>query len=113
MILDTGLCTVYRTEDAAAPGAKPDLKDVPLFTSWYGELAFETAPARPTPDREDVRTDARIRILQCRRVNNHDRVDLTDAEGAVTRYRVTRAFHGTDAESGEPITDLNLEVIEP
>lgn len=113
MILDTGICTVYHTVDTAGPGEKPNLVDAPLFQSWYGELSFETAPARPTPDREEIRTDARIRILQCRRVTNHDCVDLTDAEGSTTRYRVTRAFHGTDAESGELITDLNLEVIAP
>lgn len=113
MILDTGLCTVYRTEDTAAPGAKPQDTEVAFHWSWYGELAFETAPARPTEPREEVRTDARIRILQHRGINNQCRVELTDAEGLRTSYRVTRAYHGVDAESGEQITDLNLEVYCP
>lgn len=113
MILDSGIATVYRKTNTAAPGAKPAYQDVEFWRSWYAELAFETAPARPTPDREEIRTDARVRILQNRRIANHDRVMLTDAEGHPTLYEVTRAYHGQDPDSGEDITDLNLEVIAP
>ena len=113
MILDAGLCTVYRKTNTAASGAKPTFADVAFWWSWYGELGFETAPTRPTGTREEIRTDARIRILQNRRINNHDRVELTDAEGHPTLYEVTRAWHGMDPDSGELITDLNLEVIAP
>lgn len=108
MILDSGICSIYRKTNIAAPGGMPVYEDVLICQSWYGYLNFETAPAWPTDRREDVQTDLRIRILQNRAVNNHDVVLLEDK-----RYRVTRAYHGIDNECGEPITDLSLEVIEP
>ena len=87
--------------------------DEAYHVSWYGELNFETNPAHPTDNREEVRTDTRVRILQNRRINNHDRVELKDIDGETRLYEVTRAYHGADDESGELITDLSLEVIEP
>ena len=113
MILDTGICTIYRKENTAAPGAKPVFADVAFWWSWYGELSFETAPARPTPDREEVQTDARVRIMQNRHIANHDRVELKPVVGLPLLYEVTRAYHGRDEDSGELITDLSLEVIKP
>ena len=113
MILDSGICTVYHMVNRAQPGGKPDYADEPVWQGWYGELSFETAPARPTPDREEVRVDARVRIHQRRGIANHDRVDLHRLGERATAYRVTRAWHGTDDDSGEPITDLSLEVIAP
>lgn len=113
MILDKGICTVYRKENTAAPGAMPVWTDVAYHVSWYGELSFETREARPTENREEVRCDARIRVLQNRRINNHDRVELRQPDGESLVYEVTRAYHGVDDESGELISDLSLEVIEP
>ena len=113
MLLDKGIATVYRKENTAEPGGKPVWTNVQIHRGWYGELNFETSPARPTDAREEVRTDARIRILQNRAVNNHDRVTLEGTDGTTTTYEVTRAYHGRDDESGEPITDLSLEVTLP
>ena len=113
MLLDSGVCTVYHKTNVAPPGGKPTFENVAFHWSWYGELSFETTPARPTEPREEVRTDARIRVLQNRHINNHDRVELMDAQGNATAYEVARAYHGYDAESGELITDLSLEVIAP
>ena len=113
MILDRGICWIYRKVNTAEPGAMPVWVDDVYHVSWYGELNFETNPARPTDNREEVKTDARIRILQNRRINNHDRVLLKTVEGEETMYEVTRAYHGADDESGELITDLTLEVYEP
>lgn len=113
MILDKGICTVYHKTNTAAPGAKPEFEDVAFHRSWYGELSFETAPARPTEAREEIRCDARVRILQNRGIANHDRVELIPTGGPVTLYEVTRAWHGFDADSGEMITDLTLEVVTP
>lgn len=113
MLLDRGICTIFRKVNTAEPGAMPVWADEPYHVSYYGELNFETAEARPTESREEVRTDARVRVLQNRRINNHDRVALKTIEGDETLYEVTRAYHGTDDESGEPITDLTLEVYEP
>lgn len=113
MILDTGICRICHRTNTAAPGAKPVFEDRLIYEGWYAELSFETAPAAPTEYREEIQTGARIRILQNRSVANHDTVALTDAAGNETRYRVRRAYHGTDDDSGERITDLTLEVIEP
>lgn len=113
MILDRGICTICHTIDTAAPGEAPSLENRPFWESWYGELSFETAPARPTDSREDLRTDARIRVLQNRAITTRDVVTLTAVDGTATTYRVRRAYHGTDTESGEPISDLSLEVIDP
>lgn len=113
MLLDKGIASIYRKTNTAAPGGKPVWENVLIHTGWYGELNFETSPGRPTDAREEVRTDARIRILQNRMINNHDRVVLDDASGNTTAYEVTRAYHGRDDESGELITDLNMEVVTP
>lgn len=113
MLLDSGIATVYRKSNSAAAGDKPTWTLVQIHRGWYGELSFETSPARPTEAREEVHTDARIRILQNRAINNHDRVTLEDASGNATAYEVTRAYHGRDDDSGELITDLSLEVVEP
>lgn len=113
MILDSGICKIYRKTNVAAPGAKPVFSPVEIHNGWYGELSFATSPGRPTPEREEVHTDARIRILQNRGIANHDLVELHDAAGNTTLYDVTRAYHGTDDDSGERITDLSLEVTKP
>ncbi len=113
MILDSGVCTVYLQFNTSEPGSKPGMADQPFCRGWYGELAFETAPSHPTDAREELRTDRRVRILQLRCIANRDRVDLGPFGGPVRSYRVTRAYHGTDDDSGEPITDLTLEVYTP
>ena len=118
MILDTGICTVYRKTNTASAGGKPTWTDTKIHESYYGELNFETSPSRPTENREEINTAARVRILQNRSIANHDRVKLTKF-GAEVRpegtelYEVTRAWHGVDSESGEMITDLTLEVVKP
>ena len=113
MILDKGVCTIYRKVNTAAPGEKPRYTDEPYWESWYGELSFETREARPTDAREEIRTDARVRILQNRQINNHDLVKLEPLNAEALTYEVTRAYHGSDDESGELITDLNLGVYTP
>ena len=118
MILDAGICKVYHKTNTAAAGSKPVIEDVLFHTSYYGELNFETAPARPTETREEINTAARVRILQHRGIANHDRVELlpfdnSEAPGEGILFEVTRAWHGMDADSGEMITDLTLEVVQP
>lgn len=113
MILDKGICTIYRRSDTAQPGDMPSYTDTQLMQGWYGELNFETSPQWPTEYREEIKCDARIRILQDRRIRNHDRALIRTVGGETALYEVTRAYHGTDDDSGEAITDLTLEVIEP
>ena len=118
MILDRGICRVYRKENTASAGSKPVYENVLFHESYYGELNFETAQAWPTDHREEINTAARIRILQNRRIANHDRVKLEkfdDGERSEDDevFEVTRAYHGRDEDSGEDITDLTLEVVKP
>lgn len=108
MILDSGIATFYHRENRAENGKKPVFDHVQYYQGYYGELAFETNPAYPTDSREEVRTDARIRVLQNRTITNEDAVLLEPVNGVETFYRVTRCYHGTDDESGELITDINL-----
>lgn len=103
MILDKGTCSIYDKINIAVPGNMPKYKLKLKCQSWYGELNFETNPVN-TAMQEMVETSARIRILQNREINNHNVVILPDNQ----QYEVTRAYHGTDEESGEPITDLTL-----
>lgn len=109
MILDRGICTVYDIKNVASPGDMPKMTLTPKYESWYGELNFETVP-KDAAMQEMVETSARIRILQNRSITNHNIVILADGE----QYKVTRAYHGIDEESGEPITDLTLvKVVTP
>ena len=115
MILDRGTCKIYRRTSTTPAGGKPTFTEAVIHESYYGELSFETAPARPTQRREDMRTAARIRILQCRGIRNQDRAELSPFDGTAVRtvkYRIARAWHGTDDDCGEPITDLTLELDE-
>ena len=114
MILDSGLAFFYRLTNTAPPGAMPvmEKEETAFYTAFYGELMFETSPARPTEDREEVRTDNRIRVLQNREINNDQRcVIVRGAEQ--TEYRITRVYHGYDEESRERISDISLEVVTP
>ena len=113
MILDKGIATLSHKTNTAAPGGKPAWTATAYYQSWYGELNFETSPAYPTDRREEVRTDARIRVLQNRGITELDLCTLQPVNGAARPYRVRRAYHGRDDESGELITDLSLEVITP
>lgn len=108
MILDTGIATFYHRENTAADGAKPVFSMTAFSMGYYGELSFETNQAYPTDRREEVRTDARIRVLQNRAINNECFVELQPVNGPHDYYRVTRCYHGTDNDSGEMITDINL-----
>ena len=117
MILDSGICSIFRKYDMALSGEMPRPGYMLLWKSWYGELSFETSPARPTEGREERRTDARIRVQQNRDIRQHDVVVLAnvdrivDAAGPV--YEITRAFHGQDDDSPALVSDLTLEVYEP
>ena len=119
MILDAGICSIFRKYDMALSGEMPRPAYALFWKSWYGELSFETSPQWHTEGREELRTDARIRIQQNRDLKQHDivvlrnidRFDDRTAEDSV--YRITRAYHGKDDDGPTLITDLSLEVYEP
>lgn len=116
MILDDGICSVFRKVDKAEKGSKPVWGYELVHQSWYKELDFATGETYPTEYREEVQTDTRIRILQNRVINNHY-VVVKDMDGVFDpkkpHYEVTRAFHGQDPDSGEMISDLTLKGVEP
>ena len=115
MILDRGLCRIYRRTSVTEPGGKPKSEEEMIFESYYGELNFETGPARPTDKREETQTAARIRILQNRGIRKEDVAELIPFDGTETKaekYRIARAWHGADDDNGELISDLTLEVNE-
>lgn len=116
MILDDGICTIFRKEDISRPGMMPKYKYRRISAHWYGELDFATASAYPTDGREETQIDARIRILQDRGINNKDvlvMANVQTVEDVLVLYEITRAFHGKDDESGERITDLTLKKVKP
>ena len=119
MILDSGICTVFRKTDISEPGSMPTVSYVPFWASWYGELSYETSPAWPTEGRKEQKADGRIRILQNRQIAQNDVVVLEHLERFADRsqnqivYRVVRAYHGQDDDGPTPISDLTLEVFQP
>lgn len=119
MILDTGICTVFRKTDSAAAGGMPTATYAPIWCSWYRELSFETSPEWQTEGRKEQKADGRIRILQNRSIAQNDIVILEqlaayrDRSAGAAEYRVTRAYHGLDDDGPTQISDLTLEVIRP
>ena len=104
MLLDAGICGVYHQENIAVPGDKPVITPKKDCDAWFAELDFQTNPKFSTEKQEDVQVDRRIRILQNRNV---DTQYLFSINGE--KYKVIRAYHGKDEESGELITDLSLQ----
>lgn len=103
MILDTGICSVFKLQNTAQPGDMPNETPVLISQHWYGELSFESSPVQYTENLEQVEIAQRIRILQNRAIDERAIVTIGSAQ-----YNVTRLYHGVDEESGERITDLNL-----
>ena len=119
MILDSGICSIFRKQDIALSGEMPRASYSLIGQSWYGELSFETSPARPTEGRQELKTDTRVRILQNRAIRQDDVVvlrDLTVFEDRAQNepvYKITRAWHGPDENGATLISDLSLEVFRP
>lgn len=117
MILDTGICTVFREENVAPSGYMPRPGWNVLGQSWYKELDYSTEPTWQTEHRQETRTDQRIRIHQMRMIRREDRVVLCQCDRLPAAgqpiYRVTRAWHGKDDDSPALITDLSLEEVSP
>lgn len=115
MILDSGICSVYKIQNTAEPGEMPREHLVKISDYWFGELSFESSPSQYTDSLEQVEIARRIRILQDRRIEQKVIV-MIDGD----QYRVERVFHGQDAVvpyftrgaindgTGEMITDMSL-----
>lgn len=107
MILDKGICSIYSTANVGKAGDRPETGLVLKYQSWYAELDFSTAPIT-VGGQEGIDVANRIRIIQNRTITNHDIVILP---GDPSRYNVTRAYHGTDDDNGQLITDLTLGLV--
>ena len=119
MILDTGICSIFHRTDGSSSGDMPTYTYTHLFSGWYKELSYETAPVWQTEGRKDQKADGRIRILQCRSIAQNDVIVLAnftawkDKPSGATVYKVIRAWHGMDDDGPTPISDLTLEVVTP
>ena len=117
MILDSGICTIYRKVDISQPGCMPVTGYQLIARGWYKEMSFATSPTWRTEGREEQRADGKIRIWQNRNVNQYDLCVLRDVTDGPTEddqlYRITRAYHGTDEDGVDLISDLTLEVVHP
>ena len=111
MILDSGILTVFERRDTSLRGAMPRYEYEPKAQGYYGELDFYSGGTWTTQGREDVQIDARVRILQDRRISPQDVIVLDAAqrlEKHMERYEIDRIYHGRDEESGELISDISL-----
>lgn len=128
MILDTGICTIFRKTDTTntaattqpdMPGNMPKIGYTLIGCGWYRELSFETSPEWTTEGRREQKADGRIRILQNRSIQQNDIVvpeQLSTFAGRSADapvYRIIRAYHGQDDDSPALISDLTLEVVKP
>lgn len=113
MILDSGVCSIYHKVNIAEPGNRPRFGYELVHQSFYGERSFSTS-ARYGDNREAVRVDLRIRVVQCKRITNHDVVVMglheTMPDG-VEMFEVVDAFHDKDSDNGQPVTDLYLQLV--
>lgn len=109
MILDKGICTFHELTDISEPGRMPNEQMVAVYQSWYGELDFGSDMAYSTAKREDVAVSARVRVLQNRSISNLMAVTLSDQPDK--RFEVIRVYHGTDDNSGQPISDVSLKAV--
>ena len=116
MLLDQGICTILTKTDISGEGKKPKYERTIKAQSYFGRLSFETSPQWPTEHREETKIAERVRILQCRTIGKDDvaeLVDFSDPTQTPQTYKISRAYHGIDDESGEMISDLSLEVMKP
>lgn len=113
VILDSGILTVFEKQDVSGRGEMPRYEYVPKAQGYYGELDFASGGVWTTQGREDLQIDARVRILQDRRITALDVVALEDVQdvNGVQLYEIERIYHGRDEESGEKISDISLKKV--
>lgn len=115
MILDRGVCSVFARHNMAEPGFMPQWRYTRKTAGWYGVRSFSSIPSYIQKVKETTTIALSIRMLQDLSITNLDTVVLMDTDtvpAAVPRYQVVRVFHGVDDETGVPISDIDLEVVE-
>ena len=119
MILDKGICTIFRKSDTSMPGYMPTVGYTKIGQSWYGKLNYETSPVWQTEGRKEQKTVGKIRILQNCEIAENDVVILEQLDSYAEKsanakvFRISRAYHGKDDDGPDDISDLTLEVVQP
>lgn len=108
MLLDRGICEVWRESISTPSGTLPQTTTTKVFASYYGERTvgfnrYWTAMA------QDNRIDLLIRIQRFA-VSTADKVvlDPVTPDGTAGTYNVLQVQHLED-EDGLLVTDLSLE----
>lgn len=114
MILDSGICSFFERISVTEAGHKPTYSYALKHQSWYKNIDFVTSPRWATNDRKDINVSLKIRVAQNEHICEHDKVvlsDVTTLTDGVAVYDVVRIYHTTDAENGERVCDVSLEVL--
>lgn len=105
MLLDAGICIIYRSENAAPSGDMPKEAWAERSQHWYGELTVGVTRYRAAL-KDNERADLLLRIWRDRDIRTTDRCMV---DGAL--YKINQVQHRTD-EDGLLVTDLELERLE-
>jgi len=96
MILDAGICTIYRVRPGRGE-ASPVAGLEPSYVNWYGLLRYESGSGAETGD-----------ITQKIRIHDADVAEFDIAVIAEKPWRITRVYHGVDDDNHQPIADVTL-----
>ena len=107
MILDSGICKIYKIANTAGPGEMPNENKVKIAERWFGDLDFSSAPTQYTESLEQIEVSRKIRVLRVDEIV----MKKTIVEIGVEAYMVERVYDGTDKESGERISDISLSKV--
>ena len=107
MILDSGICKIYKINDISETGEMPKKNLILESKSWYGELDFSSSPIQHTDVSEMIEISQRIRIIQNRMIMKNKTIVIIGAD----QFNVERIFHGKDEETGELISDISLSQV--
>lgn len=108
MILDDGIATFFRRENAGVDGGKPKWEDEIIMQGMYKRLNFGVLPTKPTDNRINTEISRKIRCWQMLNLNIHDKVLLS--ENANILFEIANIYHGTD-DNGEFISDISLKAV--
>lgn len=106
MLLDSGIVSIYRQKNVAAPGKKPQYEWEQIWQSYYGEKTvgvnrYYTAMA------QDDQVDMLIEAQRNRGISTA--TDRAEIDGVY--YRIVQIQHVLD-DNDLPMTDLALERVE-
>lgn len=102
MLLDSGRCSIYRTEMVATGGMKPKKQRVLKSEHYFGERTVGVTRYRAAMQNNE-RVDMVIRIWQDRDIRPNDECGIDGL------FYTVRQVQQTVDEDGLRVTDLELE----